>query len=178
LSGRWAGQEARANDQGRERADKRAQGALCSGTLVNLTLLRCPAIAASVELAAARPQAAMSVLVKASRTGRSASHPHPAPPGAAQLPGSFACAWGTARATSSRARMSCFAGSVGQPVVQYIGRGVQYGPVGMSDGQTELGVTFPCPTMGAGKPRGGVVAASSAGSLHTNEGHLSGENSL
>ena len=23
---------------------------------------------------------------------------------------------------------------------------MQYGPVGMSDGQTELGVTFPCPT--------------------------------
>ena len=82
LSGRWAGQEAQANDQGRERADRRAQGALSSGTLVNPTLLRCPATAASAELAAARPQAAISVLVKASRTGRSASHP--APRGAAQ----------------------------------------------------------------------------------------------
>ena len=39
---------------------------MSSGTLVNLTLLRCPATAASAELAAARPQAAISVLVKAS----------------------------------------------------------------------------------------------------------------
>ena len=41
---------------------------MSSCTLVSLTLLRCPATAASAELAAARPQAAMSVLVKASRT--------------------------------------------------------------------------------------------------------------
>ena len=115
LRGRWAGQEARANDQGRERVGKRAQGAASSCTLVNLTLLYCPATAASAELAAARPQAAISVLVKASRIGRSASHP--APRGAAQLPGSFACAWSTARTTSCRARLSCFVWSLGQHVV-------------------------------------------------------------
>ena len=115
LRGRWAGQEARANDQGRERVGKRAQGAASSCTLVNLTILCCPATTASAELAAARPQAAISVLAKASRIGRSASHP--APRGAAQLPGSFACAGSTARTTSCRARLSCFVWSLGQHVV-------------------------------------------------------------
>ena len=116
LRGRWAGQEARANDQGRERVGKRRQGALGSCTLVNLTILCCPATSASAELAAARPQAAIIVLVKATRASRSASHP--APRGAAQLPGSFACAGSTARTASSRAHLSCFVWSLGQPVVQ------------------------------------------------------------
>ena len=115
LRGRWAGQEARANDQGRERVGKRRQGALGSCILVNLTLLCCPATAASAELAAARPQAAISVLVKASRIGRSASHP--APRGAAQVPAPSACAGSTARTTSCRARLSCFVWSLGQHVV-------------------------------------------------------------
>jgi len=61
---------------------------------------------------------------------------------------------------------------VSRPACGPVGRGVQYGPVGMSAGQTELGVTFPCPTMGAWRPRGGVLTTSSAGFLHTNEGHL------
>ena len=115
LRGRWAGQEARANDQGRERVGKRRQGALGSCTLVNLTILCCPATSASAELAAARPQAAISVLVKASRIGRSASHP--APRGAAQLPAPFACAGSIARTTSLRARLSCVVWSLGQHVV-------------------------------------------------------------
>ena len=115
LRGRWAGQEARANDQGRERVGKRRQGALGSCTLVNLTILCCPATSASAELAAARPQAAIIVLVKATRASRSASHP--APRGAAQLPAPFACAGSIARTTSSRARLSCFVWSLGQHVV-------------------------------------------------------------
>ena len=112
LRGRWAGQEARANDQGRERVGKRAQGAVSSCILVNLALLCCPATSASAELAAARPQAAISVLAKASRIGRSASHP--APRGAAQVPAPFACAGSIARTASSRVHLSCFVWSLGQ----------------------------------------------------------------
>ena len=47
------------------------------------------------------------------------------------------------------------------------------GPVGMSDGQTELAVTFLYPTMGAGMPLGGVAAARKAVLMSTNEGDLS-----
>ena len=47
------------------------------------------------------------------------------------------------------------------------------GPVGMSDGQTELVVTFLYPTMGAGRALGGVAAARKAVSVHMNEGGLS-----
>ena len=115
LRGRWAGQEARANDQGRERVGKRAQGAASSCTLVNLTILCCPATTTSAELAAARPQAAISVLTKASRIGRCASHP--APRGAAQVPAPFACAGSIARTASSRVHLSCFVWSLGQHVV-------------------------------------------------------------
>ena len=170
LRGRWAGQEARANDQGRERVGKRAQGAESSCTLVNLTILCCPATTASAELAAARPQAAIIVLVKATRASRSASHP--APRGAAQLPGSFACARSTARTASPRARLSCLCGHSASACGP-VGRGVPCGPVGMSDGHTELAVTFLYPTMGAGRPLGGVAAARKAVFVSTNEGDLS-----
>ena len=170
MSGRWAGQEARANDQGRERAGERAQGAVSSGTLVNLTLLRCPATAASAELAAARPQAAISVLVKASRTGCSASHP--APRGAAQLPAPFACAGSIARTASSRVHLSCFVWSLVQPVCGPLGRGVQYGPVGTSAGQIKGSVTVPYTFHGAGSPLPRVAAAKKAALVQTDEGSL------
>ena len=171
LRGRWAGQGAGADDQGREPVGKRCQGALGSCTLVHLTILCCPVTSTPAELAAARPQAAIFVLVEASLARHAAGDP--APRGALQMPGPLACARSTARTTSSHLDLWCFVWSHVQSVCGHLGRGVSCGSVGVSDGYINGSVTIPYTFLGAGSPLARAAAARKTEIVSTKQDDLS-----